>query len=283
MYARSCGLFFFNSSLFCTLSSRKNVRADQVLQWLASRQRKHAGQLPSYAEMGCWSAISCLKVSNAVVSAQGLTGPSSSSQPSLSSSSSNPLTSEESVQSNEANSATAAANSVTNYDDATATRAGAGATATAGGNATTTDAWIAQAPQRKELATAVLASRQALAESLPVWNTVNLSPNHPGRVPPLLASALVAWTTARTAHEHGKEEEEEVDLVHASDDSGTDGKPEDTARALQEVAWGHMREALRVHQVAYGGGVELFLLRYPSSELNEILEHGMEQGDMVDC
>jgi len=238
-----------------------------VLQWLAARQRKHANSLPSYAEMGCWSAISRLKVSNAVVSAQELTV-----RP--------PLESEKGLQSKDVGAAAISDPSAVASDTSTST----GATAKAG-NATLDDAWTAQEPQRKELAAAVLASRQALAEALLVWNAVHLSPNHPGRIPPLLAAALVAWTAARDASNSSgsSSKDSRPSIKDAQDDAATttekahgsdldEEKGDDKACALKEEALSHVREALRVHQVAYGGGVELFQLRYPSSELNELLE-----------
>lgn len=237
-----------------------------MLQWLAARQRKHAGQLPSYAEMGCWSAISRLKVSNAVVSAQGLTA-------------SPPL--ELLVKGVQSNGVGVAA--ISNASAASDASTSIGATAAAAA-----DAWVVQEPRRKELAAAVLASRQALAEALPVWNAVNLSPNHPGRVPPLLAAALVAWTAAHDAsNSQGGSLKSRPSINDAQDVAATanekiyesDLNAEDgygKARAHREVALRHTREALRVHQVAYGGGVELFQLRYPSSELNELMEYTKE-------
>ena len=81
---------------------------------------------------------------------------------------------------------------------------------------------------------ASLEAVRALAEQLPLLSTC-LHRNHPARIPPLLAAAIVA------------------ELLPCETDQAMGG-----GRASDRL----VAEALRVHDVAYGGGVELLRERY---------------------
>jgi hypothetical protein len=114
----------------------------------------------------------------------------------------------------------------------------------------------AQGLRRAQLAAAVRQSRHALAQALPVWALAPLPRHHPGRVPPLLAAALVARGDCSSTQ---KSTEANAESAAAA------------AGALEAAAVAHVRDALRVHHVAYGGGAALFRLRYPSAELHQLL------------
>lgn len=103
-------------------------------------------------------------------------------------------------------------------------------------------------------------ARLALSQTLPILDKA-LSPYHPARLPPLLAKACLLLRQSGEDHsihiDHAQDVENRNMINHYSNN-----------RNLMTC----LEEILKVHNIAYGGGVELLILRYGTGVSKQFLK-----------